>query len=129
MRSLLFAVVLLGCSGESFGVTPADGAVADTSVTTDTSSSPPSDTAIKPDTAVADTARSDTSTKPDALGVCTSSGECRKFSSYCESAACVCLPLAPGAPEPKCEGSMVTCFVDPCEGKTAECVAGACVIK
>jgi hypothetical protein len=54
--------------------------------------------------------------------------DCRLFSSYCSTAACVCEPLPAGAPDPVCMGTPVTCLVDPCDGKSARCSAGTCTV-
>jgi len=133
MRTFLLAALLLGCSSESSETTPTPSFDATTdSAITDTSMMPP-DTAPTPDTAkpdtatTPDTAKADTARPDVAAGGCTSAADCKKFSSYCDS--CKCLPLKSTDPPPKCEGSMVTCFVDPCDGKTADCVGGSCVIK
>ena len=150
--SLLLAVGLVACSDSGSEVTPTtdaavDSSVADTAAPKDTGTA--SDTASKPDTATApdtnkpDTAapEEDTSTpaedtatpaedvKPDGSTQCVLASDCRKYSSYCSTDPCVCIPLTTSAPAPKCSGSMVTCFIDPCASKTVDCVAGRCVIK
>jgi hypothetical protein len=60
-------------------------------------------------------------------GECTTAADCRLFESYCETLACVCVPLTVTEPDPVCMGLMVTCFMPPCTGKTADCVGGQCV--
>lgn len=61
-------------------------------------------------------------------GACASDADCRTFSSYCTDAPCACRVLAQGAADPRCAGSSVSCFVDPCMNKTARCQGGACVL-
>lgn len=95
--------------------TPADSAKAD-SVAADTD---------KPDTAKTDAGKPDT----DPGGSCSNPTDCRLFSSYCSTDPCKCIPLLKGEPSPKCAGTMVTCLVDPCNGKTADCAAGMCAAK
>jgi hypothetical protein len=58
---------------------------------------------------------------------CTKDADCRLYSSYCD--ACECLGLAAGAPDPVCSGMMISCFVDPCSGKSARCSGGACIAQ
>jgi hypothetical protein len=38
------------------------------------------------------------------------------------------LPLPKKDPDPMCMTGMVTCLLDPCQGKTAGCLAGQCVV-
>jgi hypothetical protein len=54
---------------------------------------------------------------------CHSAG-CRTFASYCSTNACTCIALIKDNPDPVCAGTMVTCAVDPCAGKTATCNHG-----
>jgi len=56
---------------------------------------------------------------------CGSAGDCRLYSDDC--GGCTCVPLHADAPDPACHGTKVSCFVDPCEGKSAACTNGACV--
>jgi len=58
---------------------------------------------------------------------CASPGDCRLYSDDC--GGCTCVPLHAGAPDPACNGTKVSCFVDPCEGKSAACVSGACAAQ
>lgn len=46
---------------------------------------------------------------------------CRAFSSSCSTSACTCIPLLADEPDPRCDATMVSCLIDPCEGKTAVC--------
>jgi hypothetical protein len=59
----------------------------------------------------------------------TCSAGCRTYSSYCSTNPCVCIPLAVGQPDPVCKGTMTVCTVDPCRGKSASCVNGACALN
>ena len=102
-----------------------------------------SSTDSAPGETATDSATSDTMTKPDTAtmtdtgsadvgadgGQCKAATDCRLFSSYCSTAPCVCIPLRKGDAAPKCTGTMVACFVDPCASKTADCVGGSCVAK
>jgi hypothetical protein len=101
--------------------------------------SPASDMAAPPDAlAAADSALDqsmpadqaavdDLAVEPDLLHAdtlpagCRSDNDCRLFSSYCETAPCQCIPLPAGAPDPVCNGRMVTCLFDPCMKKKAVC--------
>ncbi|MFO0560582.1 MAG: hypothetical protein U0269_21380 [Polyangiales bacterium] len=67
---------------------------------------------------------------PDAgAGECATAADCRLFESYCSTDPCSCLALTNAAPDPRCGGGMVTCFVPPCRGHSADCVAGRCVVR
>jgi hypothetical protein len=57
---------------------------------------------------------------------CASDKDCRLFSNYCDG--CECLALSVSEPNPICKGDIVACFVDPCRGAEASCVAGQCVL-
>lgn len=57
-------------------------------------------------------------------GNCTTDADCRTFSNYCDG--CSCNALGVTDPNPVCKGTTVSCFADPCMGKTATCVAGTC---
>ena len=57
---------------------------------------------------------------------------CKLFSYECSGGqfpACTCLALAGDQPDPTCDAGTVSCFVDPCQGKTAACNAGQCHVK
>lgn len=56
---------------------------------------------------------------------CVTDADCRLFSDYCEG--CNCVALGHGEPNPKCNGNIVQCFVDPCLNLQAQCVYGSCV--
>ena len=58
---------------------------------------------------------------------CTKDADCRLYSNNCEG--CACDALAAGAPDPVCNGMMVSCFLDPCDGKTAHCSSGTCIAQ
>lgn len=62
-------------------------------------------------------------------GECANASDCRLFESYCSTEPCACLALTNAAPDPRCGGGMVTCFVPPCRGRSADCVAGRCVVR
>jgi hypothetical protein len=152
-RFIIASLFVLGCSSSEEGttetVTDTGTTVEDTSTTTtdsstttdtttatDTTSSEttpsetsPADTTTTSDTPAADTGKADTGKPPLDGGGCSDASDCRLFSSYCSTAACVCIPLLKGEPSPKCEGGMVSCFVDPCSMKTAACEGGKCVAK
>ncbi len=67
-----------------------------------------------------------------AASTCSADGECRLFGSYCDGVKlrpCTCLGLRVDDPDPKCDGTVVACFLDPCIGKTATCVLGVCGAK
>ena len=55
---------------------------------------------------------------------CASPGDCRLYSDNC--GACSCVPLGTNDVDPVCNGNIVSCFVDPCQGKTAACIGGHC---
>jgi hypothetical protein len=58
---------------------------------------------------------------------CAKDADCRLFSDYCDG--CACRALAAGQGDPVCKGTIVTCLVDPCEGKQAACNAGTCAVR
>jgi hypothetical protein len=67
-------------------------------------------------------------TASDGGAQCGRPSDCRLFSDYCEG--CNCRALGVHDADPKCEGTIVTCFADPCMGKQADCSpAGRCVVK
>lgn len=45
---------------------------------------------------------------------CRSDADCRLYSSYCQMAPCMCIPLRKDSPDPPCAGGMVNCLFDPC---------------
>jgi len=57
---------------------------------------------------------------------CASDADCRTFSSYCEESPCACQVLGKADADPKCGGTPVKCFVNPCARKTAACQSGKC---
>lgn len=63
---------------------------------------------------------------PAASSQCVVDSDCRPVSNYCEG--CQCLPLGVLELEPACHGQTVACFLDPCRGKQAGCVNGACAL-
>jgi hypothetical protein len=66
---------------------------------------------------------------PDAQPACASANDCKKFSSYCMGSvlqACKCYGINKLSPNPVCDGSMVTCLIDPCQNKNVGCDAGSC---
>jgi hypothetical protein len=56
---------------------------------------------------------------------CASDTDCRLVSDYCDG--CACRALAAGEADPTCKGTLVQCFMDPCQGQRAVCQAGVCV--
>ena len=56
---------------------------------------------------------------------CVQDSDCRLFSDYCEG--CNCVALGIGEPDPKCNGNIVQCLVDPCRNLQARCEHGSCV--
>jgi hypothetical protein len=56
---------------------------------------------------------------------CTTDADCRLVSDYCDG--CACRALAASEQPPKCQGTTVQCFVDPCQRHRAACQSGACV--
>ena len=59
---------------------------------------------------------------------CLGPNDCKLFSSYCDTAPCVCFAMLATEPDPICNGKMVTCFEDPCFNKSVKCVGGTCVL-
>jgi hypothetical protein len=59
---------------------------------------------------------------------CQTRADCRLYSSYCVTAACQCLALGRNDADPPCSGGTQSCLVDPCSGKSADCVGGRCTI-
>ncbi len=57
---------------------------------------------------------------------CTTDADCRLFDNYC--GGCACNALASSEPDPKCDGTLVKCFAEPCGGKAAACVNGTCQV-
>lgn len=62
-----------------------------------------------------------------AEGACESDADCRAFSDYC--GGCACEALRADAPDPKCSSKPVSCVMNPCRGKVARCLEGACVLR
>ncbi|HVU05388.1 MAG TPA: hypothetical protein VHE30_26760 [Polyangiaceae bacterium] len=59
---------------------------------------------------------------------CQTDADCSIVDDYCTG--CECRALAKGETPPKCDGAGgVQCLVEPCQGKTPACVAGACVAQ
>jgi hypothetical protein len=70
------------------------------------------------------------STSPGEAGSspCTVVSDCRKFSNYC--GGCVCDALGTSQPDPICDAGMVTCVLDPCQGRAAVCdQTGHCALQ
>jgi hypothetical protein len=79
--------------------------------------------------ATADGAANDLSSASDLAATrCQSPSDCRLFSSYCSTAPCACLSLGSQDHDPPCLGMQMSCFIDPCKNKRADCVAGACEV-
>jgi hypothetical protein len=77
-----------------------------------------------------DLARADLSAPADLTvtgSSCNGPAECRLYSNNCDG--CACQALRNDEIDPVCAGSPVSCFVDPCEGKTVDCVMGHCVVQ
>ncbi len=55
---------------------------------------------------------------------CQRVGDCRVYSSGC--GGCTCLSLGVSDPDPACNGPVVECLVDPCQGHTPACNDGRC---
>lgn len=58
---------------------------------------------------------------------CQDATDCQIFSSQC--GGCNCLALRKTDPDPVCAGHQVQCFTDPCQGHTAGCDQGHCVVQ
>ena len=58
--------------------------------------------------------------------MCSQDSECQLHDYYCDGCNCLALPV--GAKPPKCNGTIVQCFVAPCLNKHAACVNGDCVV-
>lgn len=153
MRRIFFlaSVFVVACSSSEentvAGLDSAVDAVATDSTSVDSGSVDGSGDSSSEDTNAAETSAGDSATTDSATmmdapskdtaaadvasdgGQCKAASECRLFSSYCSTAPCACIPLVKGEPSPKCEGTMVACFVDPCASKTAGCTGGTCVAK
>jgi hypothetical protein len=67
--------------------------------------------------------RDDGATLP-AQARCITDADCRLVSDYCDG--CACRALATGEADPTCGGTIVQCFVDPCQRRRAVCQSGAC---
>jgi hypothetical protein len=58
--------------------------------------------------------------------MCAQDSDCKLHDYYCDGCNCLALPV--GAKPPKCNGTIVQCFVAPCLNKHAACVNGDCVV-
>jgi hypothetical protein len=58
---------------------------------------------------------------------CSAPADCRLYSDNCDQ--CACEALRTDQVDPVCNGTQVSCFVDPCNGKSADCQGGHCVVK
>ena len=65
--------------------------------------------------------------RADGGSECTTAADCRAYGLHCDGCTCVALPV--GSVDPVCNGTQVSCFVDPCTGKTAVCTSGSCTIE
>jgi hypothetical protein len=74
-------------------------------------------------------ARQDSTRAGDAGGPpCTVASDCRTFSDYC--GGCTCEALAASQPDPACDGGIVACLVDPCQGHSTVCdPTGRCALQ
>lgn len=135
MRRILFAIAALapwalacGSSGAADDGGASDGTIADAPSDGPAKDSGTSDSS-KPDTG-ADDGGADSAAQDSGLGPqCASSSDCHKFSSYCNGTVlkpCQCYGVHNQAQNPICDGTMVTCIIDPCQNKTVGCDAGTC---
>jgi hypothetical protein len=111
MRRLLMALAIalpIGCS-EGGGGSP------------DLSSQSPNDLSMK----AMDLARA--GDLAQAGSSCSVPADCRLYSNNCDG--CSCEALRTDEIDPVCNGTPVSCFVDPCSGKSADCQAAHCVVK
>ena len=58
--------------------------------------------------------------------MCTQDSDCKLVDYYCDG--CNCLALPTKTKPPKCNGTIVQCFVAPCLNKHAACTNGECVV-
>lgn len=58
--------------------------------------------------------------------MCSQDSDCQLHDDYCDGCNCLALPV--GVKPPKCNGTIVQCFVAPCLNKHAACVNGDCVV-
>ena len=58
---------------------------------------------------------------------CGAPADCRLYSNNCDQ--CSCEALRTDEVDPVCSGNPVSCFVDPCGGKSADCQGGHCIVK
>ena len=65
--------------------------------------------------------------RADGGGECTTASDCRTYGLHCDACTCIALPV--GTVDPVCNGTPVSCLVDPCIGKTAFCASGVCTIE
>ncbi len=138
------AALLVACSSGDFDTAPLPADAAGETATIDASSPD----ASSPDASAADSSAADGSPAdgsadaapdtrvadggaPDARpeDECKLASDCRLFSSDCNDALCVCFALSNVAPDPACTSGHGTCFVDPCQGKAAKCMAGKCTVE
>lgn len=116
------SVLLLACTGDDVPYGPEAGADA-----TSSDAPAPSDGSVDARTDATADAASDAALPPSP---CDDGGGCRTFADYCSDAPCTCHALGASEPDPACNGSQVTCLVDPCNGETAVCGdAGTCVLS
>jgi hypothetical protein len=71
----------------------------------------------------------DASASMDLATRCQTRLDCRLYSSYCVTAPCQCLALGQRDVDPPCTGGQMACIIDPCNGKSADCVSGSCVVS
>jgi len=58
--------------------------------------------------------------------MCSQDSDCKLHNYYCDGCNCLALPV--GVNPPKCNGTIVQCFIAPCLNKHAACVNGDCVV-
>ena len=132
---LAFVVSLAACSSSNDGTGNAtDASTSDTGAAeggSHDSGNVPSDGSTNDVTAPLDASSDDASTidggpidsspgnTDGATAACSTASDCVLYSSACDT--CACIPLGKNDPKPTCTGTIVTCFIDPCEGKTATC--------
>lgn len=58
--------------------------------------------------------------------MCTQDSDCKLHDYYCDGCNCLALPVK--VKPPKCNGTIVQCFVAPCLNKHAACMNGDCVV-
>ena len=131
-----FSALALACGDDSTGDAGPDATTSDAA--TDAAADAPAEAAASD--AAPDGASDASADAPgDAPGVDASTVDasscdagCKLFSYECSGGqfpACTCLALPGDQPDPTCDAGTVSCFVDPCQGKTAACNAGQCHVK